>query len=305
MQVYIHTKFEERETESLKLSLSKNYKVIIGSELPEELRKDAFLTSEICLGNVPLAWAQETKKLQWLQLHSAGLDPYQELNEINFKITNLKGFFGQSVAETALAGIMAMYRGIDRLSRWQTEKHWVGTPLRASLQLLSKSNVIILGSGAIGLTLEKLMSGFDCDVKVFSTKNIDQLDAQLPACDILISCLPETAETIGLISEKRLHLLKKEALFVNVGRGSNTDENALIKLLETNPDFRAMLDVTETEPLPKESPLWHLPNVLLTQHTSGGWDDENMGKVKFFLKNLERFEKGETLENIANLKRGY
>jgi phosphoglycerate dehydrogenase-like enzyme len=88
------------------------------------------------MGNVPLNWAEESTKLQWLQLHSAGLDPYQQLSHSRFPITHLKGFFGQSVAETAVAGIMAVYRGIDRLSVLQTQNHWVGGSIRPSLHLL-------------------------------------------------------------------------------------------------------------------------------------------------------------------------
>ncbi len=100
-------------------------------------------------------------------------------------------------------------------------------------------------------------------------------------------------------------MLKPSALFVNVGRGSAVDEEALIEMLKNDQIYGAVLDVTAKEPIPIEHPLWQMPNVLLTQHTSGGWAEENLDKIKFFTENLERFEKGEALVNIANLARGY
>ena len=100
-------------------------------------------------------------------------------------------------------------------------------------------------------------------------------------------------------------MLKTTALFVNVGRGTNVDEKALIKILQAKRIMGAVLDVTETEPIPTENPLWDMDNVLLTQHSSGGWNEESSGKVKFFLENLERFEKGLKLLNIIDLEKGY
>ena len=117
--------------------------------------------------------------------------------------------------------------------------------------------------------------------------------------------MPDTSETKGLISKAYLEMLKPTALFVNVGRGTNVDEKALIEILQSKSIMGAVLDVTEIEPLPNNSVLWEMENVLLTQHSSGGWMEESSGKVKFFLENLERFEKGEELLNIVDLKKGY
>jgi phosphoglycerate dehydrogenase-like enzyme len=181
----------------------------------------------------------------------------------------------------------------------------VGTPIRETLFLLHKAKVLILGSGAIGLKTQQLLSGFECETTVLNSKTISQLSEYLPDTDILIATLPETAETIGLINKEYLSMLKPSALFVNVGRGSAVDENALIEILQANKIFGAVLDVTELEPLPTESPLWNMPNVLLTQHSSGGWAKESFEKVVFFLANLDHFEKGEELTNNVDLVKGY
>jgi glyoxylate/hydroxypyruvate reductase len=305
MKIYIYTPFAEPEIQKFKESLSAKYQVIIGEELPVEQREEQFRTCEICYGNPPLAWLANNDTLQWLQLNSTGLDPYQKLSDYPFKLTNLKGFFGQSVAETALAGILGMYRRIDHLARLQSEKNWVGVPLRATLHLLSKSKVLILGSGAIGLKIKELLSGFQCETTILNSKTIIQLSDYLPDTDILIAALPETKETIGLLNKEYLSLLKPSSLFVNVGRGSAVDEEYLIKILQENKIFGAVLDVTEKEPLPENNLLWTMENVLLTQHSSGGWAEEAAEKVKFFLSNLERFESGEKLVNNVDLAKGY
>jgi glyoxylate/hydroxypyruvate reductase len=305
MKIYIYTPFAEPEIQKFKESLSTKYDVIIGEELLMEQREEQFRTCETCYGNPPLAWLANNETLQWLQLNSTGLDPYQKLTDYHFKLTNLKGFFGQSVAETALAGILGMYRRIDHLARLQSEKNWVGVPLRATLHLLSKSKVLILGSGVIGLKIKDLLSGFQCDTTILNSKNITQLSDYLPVTDILIAALPETKETIGLLNKEYLSLLKPSSLFVNVGRGSAVDEDFLIKLLQENKIMGAVLDVTEKEPLPENNPLWEMENVLLTQHSSGGWAEEAAEKVKFFLSNLGRFESGEELVNNVDLVKGY
>jgi phosphoglycerate dehydrogenase-like enzyme len=305
MLLYIHTKFEPQEVLSLKQQLLGKYQLVIGEEIAPDERKQAFLKADVCFGNVPLEWAAETTQLKWLQLHSAGLDPYQQLSNHQFFITNLKGFFGQSVAETAVAGILAMYRGVAPLAQFQQQKKWVGTPWRAQLHLLNQAKVLIVGGGSIGLKVQQLVSGFDCAVTILTSKTIAQLDECLPLADIVVATLPETPETIHLFNKTRLELLKASALFVNVGRGSAVDENALIDLLANNKLYGAVLDVTEIEPLPENNPLWHLPNVLLTQHTSGGWAEENASKVSFFIENLTRFESNQPLVNIVDLVKGY
>lgn len=305
MKIYIHTKFQESIYQQFRDGLESKYEVIFGDGEVSETLKEQFLTCDICYGNVPLDWLNASSQLKWLQLNSTGLDPYQQFTEYQFQLTNLKGFFGQSVAETTVAGILAVYRRIDELTRLQTKNEWVGTPIRETLHLLHKAKVVILGSGAIGLKTQQLLSGFECETTVLNSKTICQLADYLPTTDILIATLPETKETIGLINKTYLDMLKPSALFVNVGRGSAVDENALIEILKEEKILGAVLDVTELEPLPIESPLWNMSNVLLTQHSSGGWAEESADKVVFFLNNLARFEKGEELINNVDLVKGY
>lgn len=305
MKIYIHTKFQDPEIQLFKDALSPKYKVIIGEGQDSEENKNQFLDSEICYGNPPLDWLTETKKLKWLQLNTTGFDQYLSLKDFDFQFTNLKGYFGLSVAETTVAGILGVYRKIDELARLQTLKFWVGTPIRENLHLLSKKKVLVLGNGAIAQKIKRLLFGFECETTLLDSKTVNQISDYLPFIDILISTLPETIETKGLISKEYLEMLKSSALFVNVGRGTNVDEQALIEILKAKRIMGAVLDVTEVEPIPINNPLWEMQNVLLTQHSSGGWNEESSGKVQFFLENLAKFERGEQFLNYVDLEKGY
>ena len=305
MKIFIQTKFQDPEIQTFKDALSTKYQVIFGKGENSEENKIEFLDSEICYGNPPLDWLTETTQLKWLQLNTTGFDQYLSLKDFDFQFTNLKGYFGLSVAETTVAGILGVYRKIDELARLQTLAKWIGNPIRENLYLLSKKKVLVLGSGAIAQKIKQLLSGFECETTLLDSKTISQIADYLPLTDILISTLPETTETKGLVSKEYLEMLNSTALFVNVGRGTNVDEQALIEILQTKRIMGAVLDVTEVEPIPTESPLWEMENVLLTQHSSGGWNEESSGKVKFFLENLERFEKGDELLNTVDLAKGY
>lgn len=313
MKIYAQLSLQASEKQLL-ITNTQGHELIFRDELPNADEQQAqLLTAHIVFGNAPVEQLNRASNLRWIQLYSAGIDPYQELTfeaSPSLVVTNLRGFFGRPVAETALAGIMAMYRGIDTLARLQTQQQWIGSALRPQLRTLRGAKVVILGAGSIGLTFKKLLQGFDCEVLVMSRSSgdihsLDALDAVLPTTDILLNTLPETPETIGILDRKRLGLLSANSLFANVGRGSAVEESALIELLTENRIYGAMLDVTEEEPLPPNHPLWSLPNVLLTQHTAGGFGDENRNKVLFFLDNLRRFEQGEPLDSIVDFVRGY
>ena len=305
MKIYIQTKFQSPEIQAFKDTLTPKYEVIFSDGDNSKENKVKFLNSEICFGNPPLNWLEETNTLKWLQLNTTGVDQYLGLKDFDFQFTNLKGYFGLSVAETTVAGILGVYRKIDQLARLQTLKQWIGVPIRENLYILSKKKVLVLGSGAIAQKIKQMLSGFECETTLLDSKTVSQIADYLPFTDILISTLPETAETRGLISKEYLSMLNSTALFVNVGRGTNVNEKALIEILQAKRIMGAVLDVTKIEPIPTESPLWEMENVLLTQHSSGGWIEESSGKVKFFLENLGRFEKGLELLNTVDLGKGY
>lgn len=312
MIIYITFPLPESARELIRSALHPDDICLWAQDMAVEDRKAAFLQAEVVFGKPPAEWLTESVSLRWLQLYSTGFDEYIALFQSDQKpaipVTNLRGFYAQPVAESAVAGVMALYRRIDELARLQTAHHWVGGALRPTMQLLHKKNVLVLGAGAIGQAIQTILSGFDCQitfVRQSQAPTLDNLDDLLPTADIIISVLPDTDETVNVFTEKRLYALKPSAILVNAGRGSLIDEEALLKALQAKRLAGAVLDVTRQEPLPADHPLWDCPTVLLTQHTGGGYEEEDNDKARVFIKNLAHYRAGESLENLINFDRGY
>lgn len=271
---------------------------------------DAIGTAEIVFGNPDPAQITSAEHLRWVQLESVGFGEYLELDwgSINEKIalTNLAGFFAEPVAESALAGILALMRGVNELVTLQDRREWIGDPLRAKLRVLGGARVTMLGRGAINRRLGELLAPFGCSITQLGTDLApDQLNRELPATEVFVAAVPDTPETRGMMDERRIGLLPSSAFFVNLGRGSLVVEPALVKALNSGRLAGALLDVTEHEPLDPEDPLWTCPNTILTQHTGGGTRDEVDRKIDHFLANLARYRRGDALIGTVDMRRGY
>lgn len=269
-----------------------------------------FARSEVVFGNVPPAWLTQSTALRWLQLESVGFGEYARLNRRalpdGLVITNLPDFFTEPVAESALAGILALYRGIDRLVTLQHDREWLGDPLRKELRTLAGAHIVMFGYGAINRRLAALIGPFGCQLTRFASDwQSADLDAALPSADIVISVAPETAATTAVFDDRRLGLMQHTALFVNFGRGSVVEEDALVERLRSARLGGAVIDVTLCEPLPRDHGLWACPNTLVTQHTGGGSGDEMDRKIEVFAANLARYRQGKPLAGVADLDRGY
>jgi glyoxylate/hydroxypyruvate reductase len=271
-----------------------------------------FQKCSFCLGNIPLKWCYDTQNLEWLQLHSAGIDPYNQITDQKFVITNLRGYFAESVAETTLAGILAFYRGIDRLAVLQNNKKWVGNAIRPSLMKLHRNSIWVLGGGSIANKFLDLIQPYNCTVVqsplrelIMNAHSIEYFEERAKNADLIVLILPETPETTHYLNKEKLSRINPKSVIVNTGRGSSIDEEYLKELLLDNKIKGAILDVNEIEPIAESNSIWSLPNVILTQHSAGGWDLENRGKVEFFVKNLNNFEQNHPLENVVDTARGY
>lgn len=284
--------------------------VVFRHDLSDADQKNAFQQADFVMGNPPAAWfAQSSPTLKFWQLDSAGFDGYKDV-KTQATIANMGDYFARPCAETMVAGILALYRRIPELVLLQDRQEWVGAPIRNRMILLSQKHVIILGTGTIGQSVRQMMLGFNCPVQMLARTDPqaelhtpDDLKAALPNTDIVVNCLPGTAK--GFFSAELVAAMKPGSIYANVGRGTTTDEKALINALQSGQLGGAVLDVTEREPLPTESPLWTLPNVLLTQHSGGGQPNEDAGKVALFLRNLKRYQSGKSVENVVTLDRGY
>lgn len=265
---------------------------------------------DIAFGNPEPEDVVAVDSLRWVQLESVGFGEYIDLDwstlNHRLKMTNLAGFFTDPVAETALAGILALGRGVNRLVALHAAREWVGDPIRADLRLLTGAHVVMLGYGAINRRLAELLQPFGCKITpVGSNAKLEELDAVLPTADVFVSAVPDTPATRKLINARRLDLLPAEAVFVNLGRGSLVDEDALVDALQQGRIAGAVLDVTIDEPLPVDHPFWSCPNLILSQHSGGGTADELTRKIDLFTENFARYQRGETLLGVVDLNRGY
>jgi phosphoglycerate dehydrogenase-like enzyme len=278
----------------------------------------AVADSHVVFGNVPAGWLVSARNVRWVQLDSAGVDAYLKLNAERagapVLLTNLRDFYGTAVAEATLAGILAFYRQLPRLLVAQHEGRWIKRELEgaAAIRQLHGASVILLGAGAIGRKIADLLRPFEGKIQFFARsapeatlRSPAELDAALPAADIVINTLPHTPGTIGLLGAERLARFHPAALLVNVGRGSVLDETALLAALNAGRLGGAVLDVTSVEPLPAGHPFWAHPRVLLTQHTGGRFPGEAAAKVTRFLENFGRFSRGEPLVGVLDAARGY
>lgn len=266
--------------------------------------------ADVIFGNPPPEWlAGELPHLRLWQLDSAGFDRYQGL-AVAAPVANMGDYFAWPCAETMVAGLLAHYRALPELVLLQSEARWVGAPIRARTGLLRAKRVIILGAGTIAQAVRQQLSGFGCVVHLLARTNPQaelhsraDLLAALPQADVVVNCLPGSADKFFGAAE--FAALRPGSVYASVGRGNTTDEAALLAALQTGHLAGAVLDVTETEPLPTNHPLWALPQVLLTQHTGGGQPHEAEGKVAQLLRNLARLQAGQPLENLITLQQGY
>ncbi len=315
MYVFVSSNLEETLKDQLRQAISasvgeESLTLVFRRDLPDDGQRAAFVSADILLGNPPPAWlAEPLPNLKFWQLDSAGFDVYAGVTT-GAQVANMGDFFAWPCAETIVGGILALYRQLPQLAVLQSRSEWNGSPVRQRTRLLRGQRAVVLGAGAIGLAVRQMLLGCGCTVQMLARTDAraelhsaDELKAVLPQTDLIVNTLPGSAT--GFVSANLIAAMQPGSVYANVGRGSTTDEPALIDALQSGYLGGAVLDVTATEPLPAENPLWSLPNVLLTQHTGGGRPDEDWGKVDQFLRNLRLFLDRKPLETAVTLKRGY
>lgn len=278
-----------------------------------EADRRAFGEAEVAFGLFPAELLPAAVRLRWIQFISVGIEGYLAVDWGRFGslvCTNLRGVYADPMAQTVLAGILALNRGIDRLVELRLRREWQKAQLHSGIDLLQGAQVLLLGAGSVNRRLRALLQPFRCTFTVFARtegdiRSADELDAALANADLVCAALPDTPATRGLLDARRLARMKPSALFANVGRGSLVDEPALVAALHAGRLRGAVLDVTQREPLPADDPLWACPRTILTQHTAAGSRQVMAGAVAFFGANLERYRTGHPLENVIDWSRGY
>nr|WP_183404767.1 D-2-hydroxyacid dehydrogenase [Hymenobacter luteus] len=310
MHLFIYSNLSAAARAHLLRQLPSDTTVTFRTDLLPAEQRPALATADVLLGNPPPGWlTPPPPHLQFWQIDSAGIDQYQGV-ALPCPVANMGDFFAWPCAETMVAGLLGLLRYVPELAVLQAEKRWVGAPLRPRLGLLRDKRVIILGRGTIGKAVAQQLTGFGCAVQFLARTDPQaqlhskpELQAALPTADIVVNCLPGSAK--GFFSRELIAALPPGALYASVGRGTTTDEPALIEALQAGHLGGAVLDVTAQEPLPVDNQLWSLPRVLLTQHSGGGQPGEDEGKVDVLLRNLRHLRQHEALENQVQLARGY
>lgn len=273
--------------------------------------EEDILKADIIIGNPPAESLKKSKKIRFLQLQSAGADAYTQGKILPKEalLACAAGAYGQAVSEHMLASLLAVYRNLHLYRDHQRECKWMP---EGKVRSLRGENVLVLGLGDIGSEFARLVKALGASVSgvkrnlaqkpdfVDAAYPLEKLPELLPQFDVVASVLPSSPETYRLFDEATFSRMKPGAVFINAGRGTSTDLQALQKALQEGPLFAACLDVTDPEPLPKEHPLWLCPNVLITPHAAGGFSlEETFHRVwRIALENLSAYKKGAPLKNI-------
>ncbi|CAG9461781.1 unnamed protein product [Pedinophyceae sp. YPF-701] len=254
--------------------------------------------------------------LKWMHLASAGIEHvvFPDLVDGDVTLTNASGCFSHSLAEFCLFGCKYFALDFPRMQAAKAGKRW--EPYE--VEELRGRTMGIIGYGDIGQTCARLARVFRMNVVAYKRSPGDPAglaDAvysdeaglvKLAAeSDYVVAALPGTPKTRAMIDAKVFAAMKPTAVFVNIGRGTTVDEPALVDALATKKIRGAVLDVFATEPLPEESPLWEMENVIVSPHTADRTTEFQFEALQFFVENAERFAAGEMLHNVVDKKAGY
>lgn len=260
------------------------------------------------------AW-HRADKLRWVHVAGAGVDAvlFPDLVESQVTVTNSRGVFDRSIAEYVLGLMLIFAKDFQKTIDLQGRRRWV----HRETEMLTGKKVLVVGAGPIGRKIARLVrcAGMEVDAVARTARSSDEdfgrvyaseeLSDALPEADYVVVAAPLTAQTEGMIGAAQFERMKSTARLINVGRGPIVDEPALIEALRDGQISGAALDVFWEEPLPEDSPLWEMPQVVVSPHMSGdflGWL-EALGEL--FAKNLCRWQRGEALLNVVDKERGY
>ena len=276
--------------------------------------------AEVIVGFPPVPRLSSATNLKWLQIPWSGADGYADHPDFpaHVTLTNATGAFGRPIAEYAFGAVFTLMRRFHQYRDCQKEAKW---QRQGDEMSPTGKNVLILGAGDIGTNAARLFKMMDCHItgvrrvvrdvpqEFDAMITLEQVDDLLPKADIVICCMPHTPLTQGFFTKARFEKMKSTAIFVNVGRGTLVDHEALAEVLNAGKIYGAALDVTFPEPLPEDHPLWKCRNILITPHVSGQTFAGLKGKEDFFFRmcreNLEAYRDGKPLKNLVDLKTGY
>lgn len=308
-------------TEDAMHQLREAHPGIVFDVVEDPAAEDGFGDADAIIGwRLTSEQLENSPRLQWLQTTSAGVERVltPEMIDRGIVITNASGVHSVSISEHLMAMMLAFGRCLPLLMKNQQRHTWRDENLRAEVFELYGQTLMIVGVGDIGIALGNRAAAFGMKVigvrrrtdlpqpdsfdEIVST---DDLTKRLPEADHVAICLPLTDATRGLVGTEQIQAMKPGAFIYNIGRGPIIDQEALLQALESGRLGGAGLDVTDPEPLPEDSPLWDMPNVLITAHTSGSSPVYWRRASEIVVENVSRWQHGEALNNVIDIEQGY
>ena len=307
---------KEKHLEKIR-NIDKDIKVTAVSSIDKHEIARQLKDADIIAGIEPvISSIKNAKNLKWIHVFFAGVEKVLTPEVVKSKVivTNSSGIHSIPIAEHVLGFMLIFTRRFYDTFKKQDKKIWEANQ---NLTELRGKTVVVVGLGKIGTEVARLSSLLGA--RVLAVKNnikskpnfvdniykSNNLEKVLPKADFVIICLPLTPKTYHLFDIKKFKLMKKSGVIMNIGRGPLIKEKDLIFALEKKIIGGAALDVTEKEPLPKESKLWNMKNVVVTPHHSG-WSEKYMDRgIDIFCLNLKAYLKNKPLPNLVDKKRGY
>lgn len=286
----------------------------------------ARLNDEIADAEVYFGWLgrdtfQAAEKLRWVQSPSTGVDAFlriPELREGDVILTSARGTHGACLAESVFGMLLAFTRGVRDFILHQQAHRWSNRDLRSCLVELRGGTLGIVGFGTVGRAVAERAQAFGMRILAVDVTpegrppyverldDVEHLDEMLRESDYVVVTVPYTAKNHGLIGAHELGQMKSSAILVGISRGSVIDEGALVDALEQGTIAAAALDVFSQEPLPEDSPLWDIPNLLITPHAAGGSQYEADAIREIFTENFLRYMREDfPLRNQINKELGF
>ena len=314
MKILINTDITSEQQQQI-ASVSDTLSLVLPQN--SEAARREIVDTDIVFGGFNRSLFENAKQLKWVQVLSAGVDGllFPGFVESDVILTSAKGFVGPHLADQAWALLLGLLRGVGRSVRERTWENRMS--IRLATWELSEQTLGIVGLGGTGIDVARRAQGFEMRVIAVDPEPIyapsfvhevwqmDRFHELLAESDVVAVCAPLTPETQGMFDDAAFEQMKSHALLINVTRGKIVDGPALLRALTAGRIGGAGLDVTPEEPLPADSPLWDLPNVIVTPHVAGGSPIRLDRSVGLFCDNLERFLVRKPLLSVIDKRKGY
>lgn len=298
---------------------SLGYEILYIREDEIEKRFDEILSFDpevlVCYNPFQAMDIKKMNSLKWIQLSSIGVDqvPRTDAIEKNIIVTNNKGGYSIPIGEWIIHQMLNHYKFAPSFYEMQGNKSW---KLITSIRELKNRKALFVGTGTISREAVKRLKAFEVECFGINTNGalidgfkecypLKEIDSVLGEMDFVIIALPETVNTHGIFDEKRLLLMKEDAVLINISRGGVINEGELIKVIQKGHFLGVSLDVFKNEPLDESSELWEIPRVIITPHNSWVSEHRNTRRFDIIFSNMMAYIKSEELLNKVNLEKGY